>query len=99
MAKGRVLVIDDEPLVLETLRELLTAEGFEAAAESDGARALERVAQFHPSVVVSDVKIPGLNGFELLRELRARHPEIAVILLTGEGSVETALRAIQEEGA
>ncbi|HEY9402475.1 MAG TPA: sigma-54 dependent transcriptional regulator [Pyrinomonadaceae bacterium] len=99
MAKGRVLVIDDEPLVLETLRELLTAEGFEAAAESDAERALERVAQFLPSVVVSDVKMPGLNGFELLRQLRTRHPEIAVILLTGEGSVETALRAIQEEGA
>ncbi|MDQ1558739.1 MAG: hypothetical protein QOD32_1799 [Pyrinomonadaceae bacterium] len=99
MTKGRVLVIDDEPLVLDTLREVLTADGFEAAAESDAVRALERVAQFRPSVVVSDVKMPGLNGFELLRELRTRHPEIAVILLTGEGSVEMALRAIQEEGA
>ncbi|HEY1404818.1 MAG TPA: sigma-54 dependent transcriptional regulator, partial [Pyrinomonadaceae bacterium] len=99
MAKGRVLVIDDEPLVLETLREILAAEGFEAAAETDAARALERIAQFLPSVVVCDVKMPGLNGFELLRELRTRHPEIAVILLTGEGSVETAVRAIQEEGA
>ncbi|HZH91512.1 MAG TPA: sigma-54 dependent transcriptional regulator [Pyrinomonadaceae bacterium] len=99
MAKGRVLVIDDEPLVLETLRDVLTAEGFEAAVEADATQALRRVEQFHPLVVVSDVKMPGLNGFELLRELRARHPQIAVILLTGEGSVETALRAIQEEGA
>ncbi|HEX8458921.1 MAG TPA: sigma-54 dependent transcriptional regulator [Pyrinomonadaceae bacterium] len=99
MAKGRVLVIDDEPLVVETLREVLAADGFEAAAESDATRALERVAQFRPSVVISDVKMPGLSGFELLRELRAQHPEIAVILLTGQGSVETALRAIQEEGA
>ena len=95
MAKGRVLVIDDEPLVLDTLREVLTAGGFEAASEGDARRALERVASFRPSVVVSDVKMPGLNGFELLRELRTRHPEIAVILLTGEGSVEMALRAIQ----
>ena len=99
MLKGRVLVIDDEPLVLETLRDVLTACGFETVAEADAGRALERVAQFRPSVVVSDVKMPGLNGFELLRELRTRHPEIAVILLTGEGSVETALRAVQEEGA
>ena len=99
MSKGRVLVIDDEPLVLDTLREVLTAGGFEAAAEGDATRALAHVAAFRPSVVVSDVKMPGLNGFELLRELRARHPEIAVILLTGGGSVEMALRAIQEEGA
>jgi DNA-binding NtrC family response regulator len=93
------LVIDDELLVLETLREVLAAEGFEAATEPDAERALARVAQFLPSVVVSDVKMPGVNGFELLRELRTRHPEIAVILLTGEGSVEMALRAIQDEGA
>ena len=99
MSKGRVLVIDDEPVVLDTLRDVLTEGGFEAAAEGDATRALEHVAAFRPSVVVSDVKMPGLNGFELLRELRARHPEVAVILLTGEGSVEMALRAIQEEGA
>src|ERR687893_1558573 len=99
MSKGRVLVIDDEPLVLDTLREVLTAGGFEAAAEGDATRALAHVASFRPSVVVSDVKMPGLNGFELLRQLRERHPEIAVILLTGQGSVEMALRAIQEEGA
>ncbi|HKP71548.1 MAG TPA: sigma-54 dependent transcriptional regulator, partial [Pyrinomonadaceae bacterium] len=99
MANGRVLVIDDEPLVLETLREVLAARGFEALAEADSLRGLERVAQFRPSVVITDVKMPGLDGFELLRELRTRHPEVSVILLTGDGSVEMALRAVREEGA
>jgi len=99
MPKGRVLVIDDEPLLREALCGMLNAEGFEAMAEEDATRALLRVAEFHPSVIITEVKIQGMDSFGLLRELRSRHPEIAVILLTGEGSVEMALRAIQQEGA
>jgi DNA-binding NtrC family response regulator len=99
MPKGRVLVIDDEPLLREALCVMLNAQGFEAVAEEDATRALARVAEFHPSVIITEVKIEGMDSFGLLRELRSRHPEIAVILLTGEGSVEMALRAIQQEGA
>ncbi|MGI9107065.1 MAG: sigma-54-dependent transcriptional regulator [Pyrinomonadaceae bacterium] len=99
MPKGRVLVIDDEPLLREALCEMLAAQNFEAVAEGDAKRALARVAEFHPSVIITDVKMPGLDSFALLRELRSHHPEIAVILLTGEGSIEMALRAIQHEGA
>jgi len=99
MPKGRVLVIDDEPLLREALCRMLNAQGFAAEAEADASRALARVAEFHPSVIITEVKIEGMDSFGLLRELRSRHPEIAVILLTGEGSIEMALRAIQQEGA
>ncbi|MEO6391653.1 MAG: sigma-54 dependent transcriptional regulator [Pyrinomonadaceae bacterium] len=99
MSLGRVLIVDDEPTIAESLRDLMIAWGYEAVCEADGVAALHRVDEFHPSVVISDVMMPRMDGFTLLRELRKQSPDIAVILLTGQGSVEMALRAIQEEGA
>ncbi|MFL6210708.1 MAG: sigma-54-dependent transcriptional regulator [Pyrinomonadaceae bacterium] len=99
MANGRILVVDDDPLLLDTLREILLAGGYDARAEPDGLSALAHLAEYRPDVVVTDVKMPGLDGFALLREVRERQPAVPVILLTGEGSVEMALRAVREEGA
>src|ERR1044071_2795728 len=99
MAKARVLIVDDEKAAGEGLRDLLAAEGYETLAEGDGVAGLRRVEEFLPSVVITDVLMPRMDGFGLLREIRSRYPETAVILLTGQGSVEMALRAIQEEGA
>jgi DNA-binding NtrC family response regulator len=99
MPKGRILIVDDESIVAETLSELLQGWGYETAVASDGRAGLAAVEEFYPSVVVSDVYMPNLDGFGLLRGVRELHPETAVILLTGQGTVEMALRAIQEEGA
>jgi DNA-binding NtrC family response regulator len=99
MAKGRVLIVDDEPAVAETLRDMLQDWGYETALASDGRAGLANVEEFRPSVVITDVYMPNLDGFGLLREMRELHPDVAVILLTGLGTVEMALRAIQEEGA
>ena len=99
MPKGRILIVDDEPVIAEALSELLEGWGYETAVASDGLSGLAKVEEFHPSVVVSDVYMPHLDGFGLLREMRELHPETAVILLTGQGTVEMALRAIQDEGA
>jgi DNA-binding NtrC family response regulator len=99
MTKGRVLIVDDELAVADLLREQIAEWGYEAVVEGDGLAALKRAEEFLPSVVITDVLMPRLDGFGLLRELRERYPEMAVILLTGQGSVEMALRAIQDEGA
>ncbi|HVF50831.1 MAG TPA: sigma-54 dependent transcriptional regulator [Pyrinomonadaceae bacterium] len=99
MPKGRILIVDDESSAAESLRELLAGLGYETAAAPDGIAGLRRVEEFRPSVVITDVLMPRLDGFGLLRELREQYPEVAVILLTGRGSVEMAVRAIQEEGA
>jgi DNA-binding NtrC family response regulator len=99
MPKGRILIVDDEPVIAESLSELLEGWGYETAVASDGLAGLAKVEEFLPSVVVSDVYMPNLDGFGLLREMRGLHPETAVILLTGQGTVEMALRAIQDEGA
>ncbi|HEX3557860.1 MAG TPA: sigma-54 dependent transcriptional regulator [Pyrinomonadaceae bacterium] len=99
MPKGRILIVDDEPVIAESLDEMLRGWGYETAIAVDGAEGLAAVEEFHPSVVISDVYMPRLDGFGLLREVRELHPDTAVILLTGQGSVEMAMRAIQEEGA
>ena len=99
MPKGPVVIVDDEPVIAESLSEMLEGWGYETAVASDGLQGLSKVEEFHPSVVVSDVYMPNLDGFGLLREMRQLHPETAVILLTGQGTVEMALRAIQDEGA
>jgi DNA-binding NtrC family response regulator len=99
MAQGRVLVVDDDPGVCSTVCELLDGCGFETVAATNGDAGLARVEEFRPAVVVADVLMPGLGGVALLRELRARHPEVGVILMSGGGSIESALRAVRDEGA
>jgi DNA-binding NtrC family response regulator len=99
MAHERVLVIDDDPAVRETVRGALAGCGFETDGATDGDAGLARVAEFRPAIVVADVLAPGLDGLGLLRELRARHPEVGVILMSGAGSIDSALRAVREEGA
>ena len=83
MPKGRILIVDDEPAIAESLDEMLQGWGYETAVASDGAAGLAAVEEFLPSVVVSDVYMPRLDGFGLLREVRELHPDTAVILLTG----------------
>src|SRR3712207_7151925 len=96
MPKGRVLIVDDESAIAETLSEMLESWGYETAQASDGRAGLALVEEFRPSVVVTDVFMPNLDGFGLLREMRGLHPETAVILLTGLGTVEMALRRSEE---
>ena len=98
MNKGRVLIVDDEHFVADTLRELL-AEEYETAVAYDGRMALNCIEEFQPGVIVTDVVMPRLDGFGLLRAIRQQYPGIAVILLTGHASVEHALSAVRDEGA
>jgi DNA-binding NtrC family response regulator len=99
MSKGRVLIVDDESAVASALSEALAAWDYDSVTAEDGLAALQRADEFHPSVILADIYMPQLDGYGLLREIRARYPEMAVILLTGHGTIERALQAVQEEGA
>ena len=99
MSKRRVLIVDDEPAIVESLSELLEGWGYETSVAMDGRAGLAALEEFRPSVVITDVYMPELDGFGLLREARELHTGVAVILLTGAGTIEMAVRAIQEEGA
>ena len=81
---ARILLVDDEPLITDSLSYSLRREGYEVNAVGDGAAALEAVEEFNPDVVVLDVMLPGMSGLEVCRQLRARSAT-PVIMLTARG--------------
>ena len=91
----RILVVDDESSARSALSELLREEGYEVQSAADGYKALGRVDQWEPDVVITDVKMPALGGIELMTKLREQYPDVAVIVMTAFGSVEGAVEAIQ----
>jgi DNA-binding NtrC family response regulator len=99
MSAQRVLIVDDEEAARHGLSEVVASWGYVAETAADGRDAMERIESFAPLVVITDVVMPKLDGFKLLAHLRDEHPETAVILLTGQGSVDAAIRAVKDEGA
>ena len=92
---ARVLVVDDDPGVRYTLREILEAEGLAVDEAADGAAALARLDQAFAPLVLTDLRMPGLDGLELLRRLRERAPAPRVVLITAHGSERTAVEAMK----
>src|SRR5262245_13410912 len=94
----RVLVVDDEPSVLEVVGAMLTEAGWRVDTATNGREALGLVDAHRYEVVLSDIDMPGMDGVELLREIRARDLDVPVLLITGHPRVETAVEAL-EHGA
>ena len=91
----RVLIVEDDPATRSGLTELVRTWGFTAEAAADGAEALERVTTFRPSIIVSDLVMPRMSGMELLKAIKAEGEHIKIVLLTAQGTVDTAVEAIQ----
>ena len=96
--RGRVLVVDDERSLLEVLATMLTEAGWQVDTAPDGREALGLVDAQRYEVVLSDIDMPGINGVQLLREIRARDLDVPVLLITGHPRVDTAVEAL-EHGA
>src|ERR1051326_3898410 len=97
--KGRVLIIDKDREYSERLRDDLRALGYEVLAASNSKSGVEVAQSFSPSVIITDTFSVGPDALDALKELRASQPQTPVILAGKESSIETAVRAIQEEGA
>jgi len=97
--KGSILIVDDEANARSALAEILKEEGYAVETAADGFKALGRVADFEPDIVLTDLKMPGMDGVELLRKLRERDRESAVVIMTAFGAVETAVSAMREGAA
>ncbi len=95
MEKARILIVDDEINARTALVELLRDEGYAVEAAADAFKALGKVAEFAPDLVVTDLKMPGMDGLQLLAKLRESDPDLPVIVMTAFGEVETAVKAMR----
>ncbi|HPH69891.1 MAG TPA: sigma 54-interacting transcriptional regulator, partial [Kofleriaceae bacterium] len=98
-SKGRILVVDDEVNARSALAELLRDEGYDVETAADAFKALGKFEAFAPAVVVTDLKMPGMDGVELVRKLRAYEDAPAVIVMTAFGAVESAVAAMRAGAA
>src|SRR3989338_4023822 len=95
----KILVVDDEPEILETISEFLTAEGFRVTTAASGEEALAFFAADAFPLMITDMKMPGLSGLDLLRQVKAKYTDTEVIILTGYGTLENAIEALRNNGA
>ncbi len=95
--KSKILIVDDEPTGRKTLRALLVDQGFELSFANDGTEALTRAVELRPDVILLDVMMPDMDGFEVCRQLRANQQlaEIAVIMVTALDDQDSRVRGIE----
>ncbi|MFL5540853.1 MAG: sigma-54-dependent transcriptional regulator, partial [Longimicrobiaceae bacterium] len=96
MSETRVLIVDDETAILDTLRILLKREGFAVETAVGGQQGIDRMRELRPDVVLTDVRMPGVGGLEVLLAARELDPSLPVILMTAQASLQTAIRAVNE---
>ncbi|MGE5486966.1 MAG: sigma-54-dependent transcriptional regulator [bacterium] len=95
MIRKRILVVDDDESLRRVMQVQLQQSGYDAAAAASGAEALERLATVPVDLVLTDLKMPGMSGLDLLKRIRAEYPEVIVVLITAYGAVETAVEAMR----
>jgi len=89
----RILAVDDEAFIRELLVDFLTFDGYDVAAAENGEDALKIIEEMKPHLVIMDIKMPGLSGLEVLRQIKATHKDIGVIMLSAFGDSATIQEA------
>ena len=90
-----ILIVDDEEQIRASVRGVLADEGFRVLEADNGRTALSTIAAEHPRLVLLDIWMPEVDGIEILREIQERHPDTRVIVISGHGNIDTAVRATQ----
>jgi DNA-binding NtrC family response regulator len=95
MDKMRIMLVDDEEGFLFTTKKLLERKGLHVTTAASGHEALEKMVGESVHVVILDVKMPGMDGVAVLKAIKSRYPMVQVVMLTGHGTVESALEGLQ----
>jgi DNA-binding response OmpR family regulator len=93
--KSNILVVDDEPVARQSLTDILKLEGYIVSAVSNGQAAVEHVRTHAVDIMIVDLKMPGMDGLEVIQVVNQTSPETEIILLTAHGSIESAVQALR----
>ncbi len=96
ITRDRVLIVEDDPTTRFGLTELVRTWGFSTEGAADGQEALQRITAFRPSIIISDLVMPRMGGLELLHSVKEEAGDVTMVILTAQGTVETAVEAIKE---
>jgi len=92
---ARILVVDDEPDSVELLKEFLSTKGYEVITASSGEAALRKAKEERPHLILLDVRMPGMSGLDVLRQIRESDKEVGIIMVTGVNEEETGRQALE----
>lgn len=93
---ARILLIDDEDVALDNLTIILEKEGYELFTASNGAEGLQKIRDLKPDLVLTDLRMPGMDGFSVLAEAKLIDPAMEVIIITGYATIDTAIEAMKQ---
>ncbi|MBD3225794.1 MAG: response regulator [Caldithrix sp.] len=93
--KSKILIVDDEPDALELMQELFEKKGYICKTACNGIEALQAIKNDEPDVLITDIRMPEMDGMQLLKTLNKEHPHIPVIMVTAHGTIETAVEAMK----
>ena len=93
MPQERILVVDDETNIANSLKEILSDEGYDVSVTEDGLNALDMIQSDPPDLLLLDVWLPGMDGIEVLKTVKTYHHEIEVLVMSGHGTIDTAVKA------
>lgn len=95
MEREKILILDDEEMILDIAREILSAVGFDVIITTDGHAGLRMLAEESFSLLLTDIRMPDISGLEVIQSVRERDREIPIIIITGYGTLETAIKALK----
>ncbi len=93
--RPKILIVDDEESLVETLQVLLKREGFDTITALSGSEAIDKLVEI-PDVVLTDIRMPEVSGIDVLAETRARRPDVPVVLMTAQASLQSAIQAVNQ---
>jgi DNA-binding response OmpR family regulator len=98
MGERRILIVEDEPIVADTLRQILSSNGYDTRVAYSAETALDSLARWSPGLAILDVMLPKMNGIDLAMALKERFPDCRILLISGQPSVEELLLEARRKG-
>jgi DNA-binding NtrC family response regulator len=99
MSIQSIMIVDDDKLSREFLIEAVTQLGYKAIEAKSGAEALDKARQSTPDLMITDLRMPGMDGIELVKSMRSQHPDLPAVLVTAQGTLESAVQALRSGAA